>query len=218
MRILYILLFSFLLQTSYSQFNIGVVSGGDWYHRYVNPLDGSGADRSAGSALLNGNLGLKVFVGAPAFSLSVESYANSGALALNIEEYKGLGSIAFPVLAKLNFRGLSGFGIVEEDNWGWSIGGGIQWSRTEWYGLSSAARAQGVNRELFQNYVVEISYGTGTKSKIQEFFVRYGFNADASSNVLNLGMNTTFSIPFMKLPDFNLNPDGNKEEEEIIKI
>ncbi len=213
--IVLVLLIFCTLQVGTSQFNIGVVSGGDLYQRYVNPVDDTGTDRSAGSALINASLGLKLWVGAPAFSVSVEAHANSGTLALNIEEYKGLGALSFPVLAKLNFGGLSAFGITE-DNTGWSIGGGWQLSKTEVYGLSSAARAQGVERNYFPTYIGEVSFGAGTKSKVREFYIRYGFNPDTSANSLNIGVNTTFSIPFMKLPDFNIKPDS--EEEEIIKI
>ncbi len=216
MRILISVAFVCLAFFTQAQFNIGVISGGDFYQRYVNPVDDTETGRSSGSAILNGNFGLKVFVGAPSFSVSVESYINSGLLALDVNEYKGLGAVSYPILAKLNFKGLSGFGVVEGAK-GWSIGGGVQWSRTEVYGLSLPAQQAGVERKLFRNYVFEISYGNGTKSKIQEYFVRYGFDPVVSSNVFNIGVNTTFSIPYFKLPDFNLTPDSD-ESEEAIKI
>lgn len=205
-----------LISESQAQLNIGFVSGGDLYQRYVNPLDNTGTDRSAGSAIINGNMGVKVYAGLPDFSLSVESYFNSGTFALNIQEYKGLGAVSFPVLAKLNFNGLSGLRKIDK-SLGWSIGGGLQWSRTEWYGLSLAARDAGVERNYFRNYVFEISFGSGNRNKVQEFFVRYGVDPVAGSNVFNIGLNTTYSLPYMKLPDFNLKPDSD-ESEEAIKI
>jgi len=208
-----VVLIIFSIQTGASQFNLGVVSGGDLYQRFVNPIDDTGADRSSGSAIMNASIGLKVWIGAPAASLSIESYLNSGSLALNIEEYKGLGALSFPVLAKLNFKGLSAFNIIEDKS-GWSIGGGIQWNKTEVYGLSSAARAQGVERKYFPTYIAEVSFGTGTKSKVREFYIRYGLNPELSANSLNIGVNTTFSIPFFKVPEFNMKP-GTKEEEII---
>lgn len=218
MRIFFLSLAAFFISLNLSaQFNIGFLSGGDLYQRQVNPIDFSGGlDRSAGSAIMNSNLGLKVLAGTPKFSFSVESYANFGALALNIEEYKGLGSLVVPVLAKLNFNGLSGLGL-DENEFGWSIGGGYQWSRTEWYGLSTAAREAGAQRNFFENYVVELGFGTGSKSKFQEYFIRFGLDPNVKSNVFHFGVNTTYSIPYFKMPKFNFTPESG-EEEEIIKI
>jgi hypothetical protein len=114
---------------SHAQINIGFLTGGDLYQRYTNPLDNTNTGRSSGSAILNGNTGLKLYVGVPKVSLSIEGYINSGALALDVNEYKGLGAVSYPVLAKLNFNGLSGLMKTDKTR-GWSIGGGVQWSRT----------------------------------------------------------------------------------------
>ncbi len=217
MKYIFSVLFTvFIVFNANSQANIGFVSGGDLYQRYVNPDDNSGINRSSGSFLLNGNTGLKFYVGTPKVSLSVESYFNVGSLALNLNDYQGLGAASIPVLAKINFNGLSGLRKVDESR-GWSIGGGVQWSRTEWYFISRRAREDGIQRSFFRNYVVEVSFGKGNRSKVQEWFVRVGLDPNVRSSTFNFGLNTTYSFPYMKLPKFNLKPES-EEEEEVIKI
>lgn len=203
----------FIVGQAKSQFNIGIVTGGDLYQRYVNPDDGSGQDRSAGSAILNSNLGLKLWLGGSTFSVSAETYANLGFLGLNIEEYKGLGTFSLTGLAKLNFKGMSAFNI--ENKVGYYIGGGYQLNKTEFYGLSSAAKEAGAVRDYFPTYVIEIGAGNGSRNKVMEFYVRYGFGVDVVSSALHVGVNTTYSIPFFKKPSFNQAPKAKGEEEPI---
>lgn len=207
---------SFMVSNMNAQLNIGVLSGYDLYQRWVNPVDGSGEDRSAGSVILNSSLGLKAWVGGKNFSVSVESYANLGFLTLNVEEYFGMGSLHIPVLVKLNFKGLSG--LNELKTRGYSIGGGWQLNKTEFYRLNEKAIERGVKRPYYSTYVIELSTGNGTKSKLTEFFVRFGLNPDTPANSLNIGVNTSFSIPYMKKPKFNMTPGVPSEEEEIIKM
>lgn len=70
-------------------------------------------------------------------SIGVQASANLAPLALDINEYKGLGAVAFPVMAKLNFGALSGFSSKLTGGY---LGGGLQWSRTELFGLNSKHR------------------------------------------------------------------------------
>lgn len=209
---LFIVLISF--QSAYSQANIGFVTGYDLYQRFVNPDDGTGTDRSAGSALVSSALGLKTWFGTPNISLSIESYVNVGILSLNVEEYYGLGSMHIPVLAKVNFRGLSGLGDLK--SFGYYVGGGWQLNKTELLGLNEKAKALGVERPYYSTYVVEIGMGRGNKSKMTEFFVRFGLNPDTPSNSLSIGFNTSYSFPFMKMPNFNMTPE--KDDQDVIKM
>lgn len=199
-----------------AQFNIGIVSGYDLYQRYVNPVDGTGADRSSGNALLSSALGLKTWVGSPKFSFSVEAYANVGLLAFNVEEYYGLGALSIPILAKLNFNGASG--LNELDKFGYYIGGGYQINKTEFYGLNDKAIERGIKRPYFPTYVVEAGIAVGNKSKVVEIFVRYGMNPVDPSTSLHFGVNTTYSIPYMKMPDFNAKPGQKGELDNIFKL
>ena len=202
------------LQVVHSQANIGFVTGGDLYQRYVNPEDGTGFDRSAGSAILNSTLGLKTWLGSKKVALSIESYVNLGVLGLNVEEYYGLGTMHIPVMAKINFGGLTGLGDLKR--FGYYIGGGWQINKTELFGLNDKAQDRGIQRPYYNTYVVEIGTGRGNKSKMTEFFVRFGLNPEMPSNSLSIGLNTSYSFPFMKMLSFNVTPE--KDDSDIIKM
>lgn len=188
--------------TAQAQIGIGIATNSDFYLRYVNPENpaDSGALRSSGNALLNGGLGPKIWVGGKRFSLSVEAQAVFSATALNVSEYKGLGAVAFPMMARLNFNGLSG---LSSNNFsgGLSIGGGIQYNRTELYGVSN--RFPDVERKLFPTYVTEVQLGGGGRGVTFYLYGRYGIGFDPDWNdtgarSLNIGMGTSFNITQMK--------------------
>ena len=214
-----IIVISFLvtfMSNAHSQVNVGIVTGYDIYQRFVNPVDGSGTDRSSGNVMLSSAFGLKLWLGGQKVSFSAEGYGNLGILALNVEEYYGMGALSIPVLAKINFMGMSGFNPL--DKFGFYVGGGNQWNKTELYGLNQRAKDRGVVRPYFQTYVVEVGLGMGSKVKVIEAFVRYGFNADNPSSALHFGVNTTYSIPNMKMPKFNVTPDKDKSDDSIFKL
>jgi len=199
-----------------AQFNLGVVTGYDLYQRYVNPDDGTGADRSSGSALLTSAIGLKTYAGSPKFSFSVEAYANVGLLSFNVEEYYGMGSVSFPILAKFNFNGATG--LTELEKFGFYFGGGYQINKTELYGLNDKAKERGIQRPYYEIWVGEVGFAFGNKSKIVEVFARYGFNPENPSNALHFGVNTTYSIPYWKMPDFNSKPGDGNQLDNIFKL
>lgn len=177
----------------YAQFGIGLVGGNDIYHRYQNPDGGS-----AGNAILNLHLGPKLWVGGDNFSVSLESYFNWGATSLSLIDFKGMGDIAVPLLAKLNFNGNSGFS--SELRSGWSIGGGIQMSRTEWYGLNLSESSENVIRELYPTVVAEISRGYGIGGFYAELFGRLGWDTNSNASSLNIGISYNFNVVgFQKL-------------------
>ena len=206
----------FLTLQLQAQFNIGIVSGYDLYQRYVNPDEGTGEDRSSGNALLSSAIGLKTWVGTQKVSFSVEAYANFGLLAFNVEEYYGLGAFSFPILAKLNFNGASGLNELEK--FGYYFGGGYQINKTEFYGLNDKAKDRGLQRPYYPTYVVEAGIAIGNKSKVVEIFARYGINLENPATALHFGVNTTYSIPYMKMPDFNTKPGDKGELENIFKL
>ena len=190
-------LFFFLAPNQgYSQFGIGLTGGVDLYNRYVNPED-SVASPSNGSAILNLALGPKIWVGGKSFSVSVESAANWGMLGLSLKDYKGLGSLSIPVMAKLNFGGLSG--LNKDMGFGFSIGGGIQYSRTELYGLTNEFSDLGVTRDYFKTYNIQAGYGVGISGFTAHAFARYGFNPDidGASN-LHIGIQADFNLIQLK--------------------
>ena len=188
--------FLFLIESK-AQFGYGLTGSLDVYQRYVNPKasqeDGS---RSAGSVLLNLGLGPKIWVGNKKMSFSIEGQAVAGFFALSTSDKKGLGSLAIPVLAKLNFGGLSTFD--REGIQGWSIGGGIQYNRTELYGLSDTAKANGVVRNYFKTYVIQVSYGFGVSGFTGQGFVRGGFHPEDHSTSLNTGIQFDLNYPMLK--------------------
>lgn len=172
--------------------NLSFIYGLDLYHRMVNPSENNPFDRSAGSALLNLNLGPRITVGGSKFSVSLESQGCIGLLGLNIQEYKGLGTLAVPIMARLNFKGLS----MLNDNFalGSSVAGGIQYNKTELYGVTKKFRDQGLKRQFFPVYVLEYTTGMGFKSMAFEMYLRGGWNPTTHANSFNFGFNIIYSL------------------------
>jgi hypothetical protein len=192
------ILFSIFLAISFTtkaQFGYGFTLTNDIYHRYANPKDNI-ASRSAGSAILNLGLGPKIWIGGQNMSFSAEAQATIGFLGLALEDYKGLGTASFPIMGKLNFNGISA--LDREGRLGLSIGGGIQYSRTELYGLSDDFAAEGVQRKYFKTYIAQAGYGFGISGFAVNGFLKYGWNKDTSANIFALGLQWDFNIPMLK--------------------
>jgi hypothetical protein len=191
--IVFILLWSHFIANA--QFGYGITASNDLYHRYVNPENGT-LDPASGSAILNLGAGPKIWLGNKKMSVSLEGQAVVGFLSLSTKEYKGLGSIAFPLLAKLNFKGLSTFD--REGKMGFSIGGGLQYNKTEFFGLTEEFLKKGVVRDFFTTYVIQAGYGFGISGFTAHGIVRYGFNPDDKTNTLNIGLQYDFNAPMLK--------------------
>lgn len=187
---IFIVLVSFNL--GYSQFGYGATVTNDLYQYYQNPSDDTGESTSVGNALFNLGAGPKIWVGGNDFSISIEAQAVIGLTAFSASDYKGLGSIAYPMMAKFNFGGLSS--MDKEGKFGWSIGAGIQYTKTELYGLSSDFEAKGGKRDLFKNYIGQVGYGFGMSGFSAHGFVRFGYDPDDKSTVLSVGVQYDFNV------------------------
>lgn len=197
LKIFVILTLTLATSALHAQFGYGFTLSNDLYHRYVNPKSDAGNfSRSSGSAILNLGAGPKLWAGGKNVSLSVEAQAVLGILALSSGEYKGMGTMAFPVIAKLNFKGLST--MDREGKMGFSIGGGLQWTKTEFYGVTDEYAAKGLKRNYFKTFIVQAGYGFGLSGFTLHGFARYGFNRTEKSNVLSIGLQYDFNAPMLK--------------------
>lgn len=167
----------------------------DLYTRYANPSDDI-ATRSAGSALINIGLGPKVWIGGGDFSFSPEASFMWSPFALSSGDYKGLGAISFPIMAKFEFLGNSNFN--NDGKIGFSIGGGVQYSKSELWYLKGSFKEQGVSRPFFQTYIIEADIGFGLSGFDAHLFIRYGWSGDTDANTLNIGMGYDFNIPRLR--------------------
>ncbi len=179
-----------------AQFGYGLTASNDLYHYYQNPSDDTGKSTSAGNALLNIGVGPKIWMGGEDFSLSFEAQATIGFTSFSARNYKGLGTASFPIMAKFNFGGLSA--LDKEGKFGWSIGAGIQYTRTELYYVSDSFEALGGTRGLFKNYVGQVGYGFGMSGFSAHGFVRFGYDPDTNSKAFNLGVQYDFNLPKLK--------------------
>ncbi|MEE9439313.1 MAG: hypothetical protein V3V14_09965 [Saprospiraceae bacterium] len=186
----------FIANSGFSQFGYGVTASTDVYHYYQNPEDNTGVSTSAGSLLLNLGVGPKLWLGAESFSVSIEAQATIGLFGLSVKDYKGLGTVSYPILAKLNFGGLSG--LDKEGKFGLSIGAGIQYTKTELYYLTDEFEAKGGKRELYKVYVGQIGYGFGMSGVSAQAFVRYGYDPETNAKVFNFGVQYDLNLPKMK--------------------
>ena len=165
------------------------------YNRYANPSDDI-ASRSAGSALLNVGFGPKLWIGSDDFAFSPEASFMFSPLALSTGNYKGLGAISFPILGKFEFLGNSN--LNHDGKFGFSIGGGVQFSRTEMWYLKDSFEEDGVSRGMFRTYVIEADFGYGVSGFDLHLFVRYGWSNDTDANTLNIGLGYDFNVPKLR--------------------
>lgn len=194
-KITLILLSFFILSQAKAQFGYGFTITNDLYHRYNNPKDSLGS-RAAGSAILNLGIGPKIWIGGKNITFSAEAQACIGFLGFSLKEYKGLGTASFPIMAKLNFNGLSG--NDREGKLGFSIGGGIQYSKTELYGVNDKFSAKGLERKFFKTYIAQVGYGFGISGFGVQGFGRYGWNPDNKANLFAIGLQWDFNSRMLK--------------------
>ena len=85
-----------------------------------------------------------------------------------------------------------------EGKFGFSIGGGIQYFKTELFGLKDTYKELGVVRELQRVYVGQIGYGFGLSGFTAHGFLRYGHHSDTKSNTISIGLQYDFNLPMLK--------------------
>lgn len=177
-----------------SQIRFSVNYGLDFYQHFTNPeVAGDTTIRTSGNAITNIIIGPKFYIGFKNFSVSGEVQANWGITALCMNEFKGVGALSLPLLGKLNFGGLSGINENTGD-FGVSIGGGVQYSMTEIYGLTSEFRDI-TKRDLFKVYVGEIQIGYRAESGVASFYVRYG-KGENNSSLFQIGYTVSYIFPY----------------------
>jgi len=193
-----ILSFSAISFTLMAQVGYGIVASNDLYQWYKNPDDGI-SDPTHGNAILNLSVGPKIWVGGKKFSFSVEGQANMGFTGFTIGENKGYGAVAFPIIGSLNFGGLSTFD--REGKAGFSLGGGIQYNKTELYGLRDEFVDLGVTRDYFRTIIVQAVGGFGVSGFALSGVLRFGFDPDTDAASFNFGIQYDFNRPMMKKID-----------------
>lgn len=206
-----LLFFLFSISLLRAQVGVGLVYASDLYLRYVNPVEaGVDAKRSSGAAISSIALGPKIWFGGNSFSFSLEGQANFAPLAFSVAEYKGLGAVSFPLMGKFNFGAASGFN--EDKLFGWSIGGGIQYNKTELFGLTD--KFEDIERNFFPTYVGESSINVGIAGFDFGFYIRLGFGEDRARS-FNMGYSLNFNFGQMSRMGRRL---GRKEKEETISL
>jgi hypothetical protein len=191
--------FILLILTSVSslkaQFGIGFTVTNDLYMRAANPDDDI-ASEGAGSVLMNFGVGPKIWLGGEKASLSLEATAMIAPFAISIVDYKGIGMAAFPLMAKLNFGGMSG--LDKEGKFGFYIGAGVQYTRTELFYVTNGFKDDGGTRALFDTYIGQVGYGFGMSGFAASLYTRVGYNKDTKANLFSLGFQFDFNIPKLK--------------------
>lgn len=191
------LIVAFSLQMTNAQVGIGLTLTNDLYMRVNNPdADNAGQSGSAGSFLLNLGIGPKIWVGSEDVSLSIEAQAVIMPVGFSVGDFKGIGMAAFPMMAKLNFAGMSG--LDKEGRFGFYVGGGIQYTRTELFYVSNGFENDGGKRSLFDTYIAQVGYGFGMSGFGGSIYGRYGWNKDTEANLFSIGLQFDFNIPKLK--------------------
>lgn len=200
MKFVYTLIFYIIFtNNSIAQIGYGLTASYDFYQYFANPKDDTGKSRTAGSAILNFGIGPKLWFGGEKFSFSVEGQASLGLLGLSAGDYKGLGLMSVPLMAKLNFGGLSS--LDKEGSFGWSFGGGLQYSKTELYYLKDEFETLGGVRKWYKTYIGQVGYGFGMSGFSVAGYLRGGYNSETKACNANVGIQLEFNLNKMKSID-----------------
>lgn len=168
-----------VMQHACAQFGIGVAYGVDLYQFQHNPkLTTDSIKFGQGSAIFNMNIGPKLFFGGKNVAGSVEALVGMAPFSLDIDEVKGLGAFYFPLMATINFKGLTTFN--DEPVWGFGLAGGMQFTRTDLYFRQDEFAE--IKRELFQTAFAQINIGLGNKDSVVYGYFRYGSGDNDASN------------------------------------
>ena len=170
-----------------------IIIGFDFYQKYRNPEYAKVNDesRSSGNVIFAVPIGLSLAMGKDNFSFSTEASINIAPLALDIGKFKGLGAVSFPLLAKFNFGALSGFS--ENRLLGYSLGGGVQFNRTELFGLTK--KYDYLERKFFPTYVGELGVGGGVSGLNVILYFRVG---TSSQSAFSFNSGLTFNVDLFK--------------------
>ncbi|MCC6817201.1 MAG: hypothetical protein IT267_12370 [Saprospiraceae bacterium] len=169
MKWLSILILNILILTSLcAQFKGRLVTGFDFYQYYRNPKDNSVDLGGSSGGILVPSIGTEFILGKRNFSVGVEAQVSLGLLNFDTK-YKGLGAVSFPLMMKINMASLSGF---SSRLLGYSLGAGIQFQRTELFGLIS--KYDLYQRKFFPTYIVQFEIGGGIGGLNASVFVRLG--------------------------------------------
>ncbi len=170
MRFFGIGLFILMLESVTAQFNSRLVIGTDLYQWYSNPLKVGSTASSSSGGVLSAILGSEIMAGRNNYSVGLEANVNLGWLDFDTD-YKGWGAVSFPFILKLNSGSLSGF---SDKLIGWSIGLGMQYQKTELFGLTDAY--QFTHRIFFPTYIGQIELAGGIGGLILAYYIRLGKN------------------------------------------
>ena len=184
-KVIVYILFSFAPCILFGQFKAGTgfTYGVDLYKQFTNPHEADKIENPVNSVLLNFNIGPKVWVGFERFSLSLEGWASYAPFAYSYGDYKGLGALSFPVMAQLQFGGLSGFS--KTGGFGVSIGGGMEWSHTDLYFIEEDLTD--VDRSFYDIPFGQIAFGLGYAGYAIQLYGRYG-KGDMDASNFSIGI------------------------------
>lgn len=192
--ILFVGLLALVTTEAMTQVSYGLSLRTELYSRYRNP-DPTSADQSpyAGSALLNLGIGPKMWIGGDLFTIAPEATVVISPFALSTKDYKGLGALSFPLMVKLEFLGLSNFNEIED--FGFGIGAGVQYTRTELFGTSQDFRDAGGSRGYYRTYIVQADFGFGASGFDIHGYIRYGYDTPTKANLWTVGVGYDFNLP-----------------------
>lgn len=184
--LLFVMVFVSFVSDLRAQFGYGLTLTNDMYQVYTNPEDNTNLGRSSGNVLTNLALGPKIWIGNPKIAVSLEAQAGIGFFGYDTKNNKGLGLANFPILAQINFNGVSTFN--SELKPGFSLGAGMQYNRTELYGIREKYAAILPERSFFPTYIVQAGGGYGISGFNVSGYVRYGFHPETKASSLNIGL------------------------------
>ncbi|NOT36676.1 MAG: hypothetical protein HOP11_04810 [Saprospiraceae bacterium] len=176
---------------SWGQFNGRFIIGCDLYQWYRNPQNNSSELGGSSGGIFPLVLGTEFMAGKGNYSFGIQTNANLGIFNFDTD-YKGLGAVAFPFIAKVNYGCLSGF---SSKMIGFSVGGGIQYQRTELFGLSS--KFDQYEREFFPTYIGQIEIAGGLGGLNISYYLRMGLNQELKE-AFSFNSGVLFSLNYYK--------------------
>ena len=185
-----VVLFFPLIGSAQINVGVGMVFSNDFFQSVSNPENES--EEKIRNLLISPSFGPKFYFGTSDLSFSLQANIGISPIGFDWDDYKGMGVAYAPVLAGINYGGLSGF-TAERSEWGASIAYGYHFTLTDLYFRNSGFIDE--QRDLFYPPFVQLAGGFGGKGAALYLYSRIGLD-NSEGRILSFGI--TLEVNFLE--------------------
>ncbi|TVQ48385.1 MAG: hypothetical protein EA362_05745 [Saprospirales bacterium] len=179
-----------LYSSAQINFGVGMAFSNDFFQSVSNPVNES--EEKIRNLLISPSFGPKFYFGTSQLSLSLQANIGISPISFDWGEYKGMGVAYAPILAGINYGGLSGF-ATDRSEWGASVAYGYHFSLTDLYFRDSDFRD--MQRDLFYPSFIQFAGGFGGKGAALYLYSRIGID-HSEGRIFSFGI--TLEVNFLE--------------------